>query len=152
VVRPIFSYATLEEIEAEKCSETALSLAADDVFGNYWWHAFNTNVCFGGYVNVATHLFIKQEAANRLLGNGCSYVPNYGHSEVLIKMTDEMPLLLAPRDKFVTLNIIGRKFSVDFPTKKDWNVLIWLHRMDSFSLVMDLFARAELVPAYSLTS
>jgi hypothetical protein len=49
------------------------------------------------------HLFIKQEArqaANRLLGNGCSYVPNFRHSEVLIKMTDEMPLLLAPRDKF----------------------------------------------------
>jgi hypothetical protein len=40
------------------------------------------------------HLFIKQEArqaANRLLGNGCSYVPNFGHSEGLIKMTDEMP-------------------------------------------------------------
>jgi hypothetical protein len=37
------------------------------------------------------HLFIKQEArqvVNRLLGNGCSYAPNFGHSEVLIKMTD----------------------------------------------------------------
>jgi hypothetical protein len=67
------------------------------------------------------HLFIKQEArqaANRLLGNGCSYVPNYGHSEVLFKMTDKMPLLLAPRDKFVTLNILGRKFSVNFPKRK----------------------------------
>jgi hypothetical protein len=31
------------------------------------------------------------------------------------------------------------------------NVLIWLHQMDSSSLLMDLFARAELVPAYSLT-
>jgi hypothetical protein len=44
-------------------------------------------------------LFIKQEArqeANRLLGNGCSYVPNFLHSEVLIRMTDETPLLLAP--------------------------------------------------------
>jgi hypothetical protein len=70
------------------------------------------------------HLFIKQEArqaANRLLGNGCSYVPNFGHSEVLIKMTDRMPLWLAPRDKFVTLNIFGRKFSVDFPTRVDWS-------------------------------
>jgi hypothetical protein len=41
------------------------------------------------------HLFIKQEArqaANRLL--------NFRHSEVLFKMTDKMPLLLAPRDKF----------------------------------------------------
>jgi hypothetical protein len=31
------------------------------------------------------HLFIKQEArqaTNTLLGNGCSYVPNFGHSEV----------------------------------------------------------------------
>jgi hypothetical protein len=36
-------------------------------------------------------------------------------------MTDEMPLLLAPRDKFVTLNIFGRKFSVDFPTREDWS-------------------------------
>jgi hypothetical protein len=43
------------------------------------------------------HLFIKQEArqaANRLLRHGCSYVPNFGHSEVLIKMTDEMPLYI----------------------------------------------------------
>jgi hypothetical protein len=35
-----------EENGAEKCSEKALSLAADDVFGNYWWYEFNTNVCF----------------------------------------------------------------------------------------------------------
>jgi hypothetical protein len=66
------------------------------------------------------HLFIKQEArqaANRLLGNGCSYVPNFG------QMIDEMLLLLAPRDKFMTLNIYSysRKFSVDFPTREDWS-------------------------------
>jgi hypothetical protein len=40
---------------------------------------------------------------------------------LLIKMTNEMPLLLAPRDKFVTLDIFGRKFSVDFPTREDWS-------------------------------
>jgi hypothetical protein len=74
----------VEESGAEKCSEKSLSLVADDVFGNYWWYAFNTNVCFRGYVNVGRsplHLFIKQEArnaANRLLGNVCSYVPNLG--------------------------------------------------------------------------
>jgi hypothetical protein len=48
-----------------------------------------------------SHLFIKEEArqaANRLLGNGYSNMPNFGHSEVLIRMTDETPLLLAPRD------------------------------------------------------
>jgi hypothetical protein len=69
-------------------------------------------------------LFIKQEArqaAHRLLGNVCSYVLNFGHSEVLIKMTDEMPLLLAQRDKFVTFDIFGRKFFVDFPTREDWS-------------------------------
>jgi hypothetical protein len=49
------------------------------------------------------------------------YMPNFGHSEVLIKMTDEMPLLLAPRVKFVTLNIFDRKFSVNFPTREDWS-------------------------------
>jgi hypothetical protein len=44
-------------------------------------------------------------------------------------MTDEMALLLAPRDKFVTLNIFDRKFSVDF--SKDmlfwrvWNIAFW---------------------------
>jgi hypothetical protein len=46
-------------------------------------------------------LFIKQEArlvSNRLLGNECSYMPNFGYSEILIKMTDETTLLLAPRD------------------------------------------------------
>jgi hypothetical protein len=67
------------------------------------------------------YLFIKQEAgqaAHRLLRNRCCYVPSFGHSEVLIKMTDEMPLWLAPRDKFVTFIIFGRKFSVDFPYNK----------------------------------
>jgi hypothetical protein len=44
-----------------------------------------------------------------------------GHSEVLIRMCDEMHLLLAPRDKFVTLNIFDRKISVDFPTREDWS-------------------------------
>jgi hypothetical protein len=75
------------------------------------------------------HLFIKQEvkqAANRLLGNG--------HSEVLIKMTEEMPLLLAPRDKFVTLNIFDKKFSVDFPIREDW-----------YKKSVDLFAQDGLV-------
>jgi hypothetical protein len=70
------------------------------------------------------HFFIKQkarQAANRLLGNGCSYLPNFGHSEVLIKITDEMLLLLARRDKFVTLNIFDKKFSVDFLTREDWS-------------------------------
>jgi hypothetical protein len=42
------------ESGAEKWSKKALSLAADDVFEYYWWYAFNTNVCFRGYVNVAT--------------------------------------------------------------------------------------------------
>jgi hypothetical protein len=58
------------------------------------------------------HLFIKQkarQAANRLLGNGYSCVLNFGHSEVLIKMTDEMALLLASSDKFVTLNVFDKK-------------------------------------------
>jgi hypothetical protein len=70
------------------------------------------------------NLFIKQEArqaANRLLGNGCSYVPNFGHSEVLIRMNDETPLVLAPSHKFVTLNIFDKKFAVDFPSREDWS-------------------------------
>jgi hypothetical protein len=48
-------------------------------------------------------------------------VSNFGHSQVLIRMIDETPLLLAPRDKFVTLNIFDRKFSVNFPTREDWS-------------------------------
>jgi hypothetical protein len=36
----------VEEKGSEKCSEKSLSLAADDVFRNYWWYAFNTNVFF----------------------------------------------------------------------------------------------------------
>jgi hypothetical protein len=58
------------------------------------------------------HLFIKQEArqaAYRQLGNGCSQVPNFGHSEVLI----------GSKDQFVTLDIFERKFFVDFPTRED---------------------------------
>jgi hypothetical protein len=49
----------VEESGAEKCSEKSLSLAADDVFGNDW-DAFNTNVCFRGYVNVATLTFVHK--------------------------------------------------------------------------------------------
>jgi hypothetical protein len=45
---------------AEKCSEKAFSLAVDDELGNYWWYAFNTNVCFRGYVNVATLTFFHK--------------------------------------------------------------------------------------------
>jgi hypothetical protein len=95
----------------------ALSLAVDDVFGNYWWYAFNINFCFRVYVNVATltlQLFITQEtrqAVNRL--QMCALI--------LIKMTDEMPLLLAPRDKFMILNKFDGKFSVNFPIREDWS-------------------------------
>jgi hypothetical protein len=90
-------------------------------------------------VTLMLHFFIKQEArqaANGLLGNGCSYVSKFGHSRVLIKM----PLLLAPSDKFVTLNIFDRKFSVDSTECFD------LVAPDGVvPLLMDLFARAELV-------
>jgi hypothetical protein len=50
----------VEENVTEFFLEIALSLAANDVFGNYWWYAFNTNVCFRGYVNVATLTFIHK--------------------------------------------------------------------------------------------
>jgi hypothetical protein len=58
--------------------------------------------------------------ANRLLGNGCFYVSNFRHSKVLIIMNDRAPLLLAPRYKFVTLNIFDRNFSVDFPARGEY--------------------------------
>jgi hypothetical protein len=79
-----------EESGAKKCLETALSLT---------WRM----TCFGitgGMRSTPTssleamlmlspiHLFIRQ-AANRLTRNGYSYVQNFGHSEVLIRMTDE---------------------------------------------------------------
>jgi hypothetical protein len=50
----------MKENGAEKCSKMALSLAADVVFGNYWWYAFNTNVYFRGYINVATLTFVHK--------------------------------------------------------------------------------------------
>jgi hypothetical protein len=50
----------VEESGAEKFSEESLSLAEDDVFGNNWWYAFITNVCFRGYVNVATFTFVHK--------------------------------------------------------------------------------------------
>jgi hypothetical protein len=50
----------VEDIEAEKCLEKALSLEADDVFGNYWWYAINIKVCFRSYDNVATHTFVHK--------------------------------------------------------------------------------------------
>jgi hypothetical protein len=50
----------VEKSGAEECSEKCLSLTADDVLGNYWWYAFNINVCFRGYVNVATLTFVHK--------------------------------------------------------------------------------------------
>jgi hypothetical protein len=48
------------------CRKTVeLSLAADDVFGNYLWYAFNTNVCFRGHVNVATLTFVHKTKESR---------------------------------------------------------------------------------------
>jgi hypothetical protein len=75
-------------------------------------------------------------------------VPNFGHLEVLIRMTDETPLLLAPWDKFVTPNVFDRKFSVDFPAREDWPT-------ECVDLVVPdglvFFAGAELMQAYTLT-
>jgi hypothetical protein len=48
------------ESGAEKSPETVISLAADGLFGNNWWYAFNTNVSFRGYVNVATLTFVHK--------------------------------------------------------------------------------------------
>jgi hypothetical protein len=56
-----------------------------------------------------------------MLGNGCSYVPNFGNSDVLIRITEDTPLLLAPKDKFRTHNIFDKKFLVDFPIREDWS-------------------------------
>jgi hypothetical protein len=80
-------------------------------------------------------------------------VPNFGHSEVLIKITDEMSLLLASRDKFVALNIFGRIFSVVIPTRQDWSTeCVDLVAPDGLVFFTDgSFCRAELVPVFSLT-
>jgi hypothetical protein len=62
VVRFILSYGSLvwwRRVEL-KNAQKRLSLAANDVFGYYWWYAFNTNVCFRGYVNVATLTFVHK--------------------------------------------------------------------------------------------
>jgi hypothetical protein len=42
----------VEEIRAQKSSETALSLTADEVLGNCWMVAFYINFCFGGCVHI----------------------------------------------------------------------------------------------------
>jgi hypothetical protein len=90
------------------------------------------------------HLFIIQEA--RQAKKWVLYEPNFGHSEVLIKMTGEMHLLLTSRSKFVTLNILGRKFSVVFHTREGWS----RECVDLATPDEPIFF-TELVPAYSLT-
>jgi hypothetical protein len=47
-------------VELKNAQKWPLSLAADDVFEKYWWYAFNTNLCFRGYVNVATLTFVHK--------------------------------------------------------------------------------------------
>jgi hypothetical protein len=104
----------VEENGAEKCSEKAQRMTCLGITGG-----MRSTPTYA--LEVVSLTFVHRQAANRLLGNGCSYVPNFAHSEVLIKMTEEMPLLMAPKDKFVTFYIFGRKFSVDFPTREDWS-------------------------------
>jgi hypothetical protein len=56
---------------------------------------------------------------------------------------------MTPRDKFVILNIFGRSFSVDFPTREYWSTeCVDLDVPDG---LVFFIARTELVPAYSLT-
>jgi hypothetical protein len=62
-------------------------------------------------------------------------------------MINEIFLFLAPKDKFVTLNILDRKFSG--PSKEDRST--GCVNLYSFSILMDLTAGAELMPAYFLT-
>jgi hypothetical protein len=74
----------VEKSGAEKCFNIVLSLGITGSMRSTPTSA-----------DVILYLFIKQEAkqvANRLLGNGCSYVPNFGHSEVLIRLTEKTPL------------------------------------------------------------
>jgi hypothetical protein len=74
-------------------------------------------------------------------------VPNFGLSEGLIRMTDETPLLLAPREQLAALNIFDKKSSVDFPAKVDWS-MEWVDLVAPDGLIfllMDLFVEAELV-------
>jgi hypothetical protein len=72
------------------------------------------------------------------------------HKFLEIFKTDEMPLLLAPMDKFGTpIYAIGNFLSISLHERIGLrNVMIWLHRMDSFSLLVELFAWAELEPAF----
>jgi hypothetical protein len=56
----VYFVGMVEDSGAEKCVEKDLSLAADDVFENFWWYAFNTNVCFRGYGNVAILTFVHK--------------------------------------------------------------------------------------------
>jgi hypothetical protein len=73
--------------------KNALSL---DMFGNYSWYAFNTNVCFRGFVNIASLKFLYKKDP-RQAAIDCKEiddVPNFGHSEVLIKMTENFSYYL----------------------------------------------------------
>jgi hypothetical protein len=51
----------VEDSGAEKCSEKALSLAADDVFGKYGMRSTPTSALEVMLVLPPLHLFIKQE-------------------------------------------------------------------------------------------
>jgi hypothetical protein len=42
------------------------------------------------------------------------------HSEILTRVTEENPLLLAPTDKIEPTIVFGRKYSVGFPSRSDW--------------------------------
>jgi hypothetical protein len=107
LVSPILLYASLVWWKRVELSHLQRMTCLNDVFGNYWWYAFNTNVCFRGYVNVNVWL------TRRLY--------------CWLKGTNLWPLIYSIwnfRSIFLQEMISLR------------NVLIWLHQIDSFSLLM----------------
>jgi hypothetical protein len=63
-------------------------------------------------------IYIEGEATYRLNCSGEFIRARFGHSEVLEKMTNEWPSLLAPGDKIVPNIAFGRSFLVELPPKK----------------------------------
>jgi hypothetical protein len=64
----------------------------------------------------------SRQAVYRLKCIGQFKKARVGHSEVFKKTTEENPLLLAPSDMIEPMNIFGRTFSVEFPSRTEWLV------------------------------
>jgi hypothetical protein len=70
---------------------------------------------------------IEKEAAYRLHCFNHFKKSDWGHFAILKKATEDFPVLLAPSDSMLPLEVFDRKYLVEYPSRE-----IWLSEADAW--------------------